>query len=105
MRIRNLAIFALLSVGLLTQGLAARAEVNPGPFADKRQQLKTYLEKARATGFGTGPYDDALEKIEYDVKNGVAESEIDGQIKRLTKALSEQVQNRKTIKASGMGMG
>ncbi|MDX2107964.1 MAG: CAP domain-containing protein [Candidatus Melainabacteria bacterium] len=105
MRIRNLAIFTLLSVGLLTQGLAARAEVNPGPFADKRQQLKTYLEKARATGFGTGPYDDALEKIEYDVKNGVAESEIDGQIKRLTKALSEQVQNRKTIKASGMGMG
>jgi len=82
---------------------AALAEVNPGPCAEKRQQLKTYLEKARATGFGTGPYDDALEKIEYDVKNGMAEAEVQSQITRLTKALSDQVQNRKTIRASGAG--
>lgn len=105
MRIRQSAILILMSISLLTLGQPAGAEVNPGPLAEKRQQLKTYLEKARATGFGTGPYDNLLEKIENDVKNGVAETEIQSQITRLTKALSEQIQNRKTIKASGLGVG
>ncbi len=76
MKIRHLAIFTVLAAQMLVQCPPACADVNPGPCAEKRQQLKTYLEKARATGFGTGPYDDALEKIEYDVKNGVAEAEI-----------------------------
>lgn len=105
MKIRHLAIFSFLVAQLLVQCPSAFGDVNPGPCADKRQQLKTYLEKARATGFGTGPYDDALRKIEDDVKNGMAEAEVQAQITRLTKALSEQVQNRKTIKASGVGMG
>ncbi len=105
MKIRYLAIISVLAAQMLVQCPSAFADVNPGPCAEKRQQLKTYLEKARATGFGTGPYDDALAKIEYDVKNGMAETEIESQINRLTKALREQVQNRKTIKASGVGMG
>lgn len=105
MKTRHLALFSFLSVAFLTQSIPVWAEVNPGPCAEKRQQLKTYLEKARATGFGTGPYDTALAKIEEDVKSGVGETEIQSQIVRLTRALSEQVQNRKTIKASGIGMG
>lgn len=101
---RCLAILSILSISFLN-GLSVCAEVNPGPLAEKRQQLKTYLEKARATGFGTGPYESALEKIENDVKNGAAEADIQSQIASLTKALSAQVQNRKAIKASGLGGG
>ena len=104
MKIRHLAIFSFLSAQLFVQCPSVFADVNPGPCAEQRQQLKKYLEKAGATGFGTGPYDDALGKIENDVKNGRTEAEVQAQITRLTKALREQVQNRKTIKASGVGI-
>ncbi len=103
MKIRHLALLSILTFQLgATSVLAA---VEPGPCADKRQQLQTYLEKAKATGFGTAPYEAALVKIEENVKAGQPEAEILKQVNSLTAAISAQVKSGKAIRASGMSMG
>lgn len=102
MRIRHLALIILL---IQTGTVSAHAAVEPGPCADKRQQLQTYLEKAKAKGFGTAPYEAALSKIEENVKAGQVEADILKQVNSLTSAISAQVTSSKSIKASGMSVG
>ncbi len=105
MRVRHLALLSLIILQFNCSSAVAQSTVLPGPCADKRQQLQTYLEKAKAKGFGTAPYEAALAKIEENVKAGQAEAEILKQVNSLTASISSQVSQSKALKAAGAGGG
>lgn len=72
----------------------------PGPCIDKRKQIVAYLEKARKAGIGVKPYEEALERIENNVKSGQSEDDIRKQVSSLVSSLAQQVNNLKILKVS-----
>lgn len=104
MKVRRSALGAfLMTIVSLTCASADDIALAPGPCLDKRKQVQAYLDKARKAGIGTKPYTDALDRIENDVKSGAPEADIQRQVNSLIAALSQQVNNLKSLKARPPG--
>jgi uncharacterized protein YkwD len=90
------------SISTATSSMANKTAgtLAPGPLLQRRQEILNFLNKARSAGIGVKPYEAALESIETDVKAGKTEADIKPRVNSLVIALTKQVENLKSLKAT-----
>ncbi len=103
MNVQKAALSALLMFSVSQLVRAEELILTPGPCLEKRKQVQIYLTKAKKAGIGTKPYEEALSRIENDIKSGATEGDIQKQVSGLISALGQQVNNLKSLKVRPPG--